>query len=282
MTSIQQGVNLTRLELLACWTVLGLGAPPMELDLRPPGPTFDDDQREYQRAMAALAERGLSDGVRPHPQLAGMLQLLNDADLYLDIRFSDSRSAWPPVFGLGALSGANGLSLVTGDIAMTGNGEGAHRESDVVQLLPTDSSRVASTLLGLVTARGPMTPGRGAPENIPLEVFDAALAANGQGTLWDLADELQRRGVPREDGVSLARMCTDITLAGQLGATSRFLEPGQAATTGRKDKRGPWVVGFHANENGWFVQLRRDKTLTVSPTDANRLLLQWQELVENS
>jgi hypothetical protein len=77
-------------------------------------------------------------------------------------------------------------------------------------------------------------------------------------------------GIPSRDGAALARMCTNIQLTGQLGAT--------AVHDGRQ-RAAPWSVGFHATTHGWFLRIRRGGTLTMYPTDTDRLAQQWHDLI---
>ncbi|MBO0877362.1 MAG: ESX secretion-associated protein EspG, partial [Pseudonocardia sp.] len=86
-------------------------------------------------------------------------------------------------------------------------------------------------------------------------------------------------GVPAADASSLARMCTGITAAGQLGATTRL--------DGARERRGRWVVGFHRARNGDCVQLRRPAghgtaTVTIGPATREKLLAQLTELIQDA
>jgi len=256
----QRTVQLSPTELLACWEALDLGEPPFLLRLRHPDHT--QAARRYARrlldgARASLAARGLVDGSAPAPGLAAMLHTLAGADYHLDIRFTNPSGSERPLLGLGAIAGSHGVVVVSND------GAGP------LHLQPVDGARVAATLLELL---GPVKPGVGVPVNIPTAVLDEAVAATPDSTPWSLADELQQRGIRRQDAASLARMCTDITSGGQLGATGRF---------GGPDRRGPWVVGFVRGSGGYFLQLRRHATLTMCPTDIPRLMYQWRELAEH-
>jgi hypothetical protein len=245
-------------ELAACWESLRLPDPPFLLRLpRPIGTRDAQDavRRQFARALAGLKDRGLGDSHCPAPALTDVLHTLAYAGHQLDIRFSgpDGR----PLLGLGAARGARGV-LVTG-----ADGAGP------ITLHPMDPSRLPAALLGLL---GPVTPGVAAAVNIPGDVFDRACAAAPDGNPWTLADELLARGVPRRDATALARMNTGICFGGQLGVTTRSVDG---------ERRGPWVIGFLRNrENRYFVQLRRDDTVTVGPADADRLLRHWRELVD--
>ncbi|HZD13576.1 MAG TPA: ESX secretion-associated protein EspG [Pseudonocardiaceae bacterium] len=266
-------MRLSPAQFLGCWAALRLGEPPVELALRPPGHTVEESRALLDQAVAGLAGRGLSDGRRPgatpHPGLGGALRLVARPDYLLDIRFRDLAEGGGVVFGLGAVAGAAGL-LITG--VADGQDRRGEQGGDPVELLGMDASRVAGALLGLATRRGPVKAGIGSPANIPVAAFDTARQRTGGGGLWELADELVNLGVAWREARSLARMCTGVRFAGQLGATGRFAGPA---------RRGGWVVGFHVTDSGWFLQLRRGDTLTVCPTGTRRLMYHWHELIDS-
>ena len=252
---------LSPVEFVACWAALDLGDPPLLLELRSPGHTVGDRDELLRRALAGLRERGLCDGGLPPEPLASALRLLAQPDYELDIRLAGGRRGM--LLGLGAVAGARGVVVISGD--------------GPLRLLPMDGARVAATLVGLA---GELTPGVGRPVNIPADLLDESRAAARAGNLWTLADELVRRGVTRQDAGSLARMCDGIDHVGQLGATW---------WPGGRSRRAPWVVGFHRAAAGHFMQLRRPpadrpgagETVTVCPTEADRLIRQWRDLVEH-
>jgi hypothetical protein len=260
-----QAIRLSPTELLGCWNTLNLGEPPSQLWIRPPGRTVEESTALLTRAVGGLADRGLSNGLRPHPTLANALRVIADAELILNIRFHDQRGTAPTLLGLGATTGAHGITLITYDSV---NGLTAP-----LRLHAMDSTRVAAALLGLTATHGPIRPGVGAPVNIPAEEFDTALRRAPHGDLWAMTDRLRELGIPSRDATSLARMCSGIQATGQLGATGRH---GQF----RREQHGRWRVGFHSTERGWFLQLRRDGMVTVYPTDGARLIRQWHELIE--
>jgi hypothetical protein len=199
---------------------------------------------------------------RPPPApVATALRTLACADHHLDIRFTGPASR--PVVGLGGAHGNDGVIAVRPDAA------------GPIELLRMDASRVAATLVGLL---GPVRPAVAPEVNIPAEVLDQACAAAGDGDPWTgspwiLSDQLVVLGVPRRDATALARMLSGIDFGGQLGITDR---------RGRGEVRGPWVIGFVRNpEQRYAVLVRRAGTVTVSPTDAARLLRHWGELVDH-
>lgn len=251
-------VQLEPVEFLACWEALALGEPPFLLRMRHPDGTEEqiaETRRQFSNAIAGLAERRLSDGVRPGQRLTQLLGVLARSDYQLDIRFTGQYGR--PVLGLGGVAGRDGVLAVSSD------GLGP------ITLIDMDSSRVAASLLSLP---GPITPGVAPPVNIPAELLDKAIASTTDNSFWTLADRLRELGVSGQDANAVARTSSATVFGGQLGATARF---------GGPERRGPWVIAFHSAGAGYFMLLRRGFTVTMGPTDANRLLLQWRELVEN-
>lgn len=252
------GIVLSPTELLACWEALRLGEPPVWFRLRRPGWTARDradSDRLLRSALAGLAQRGLSDGVRPLPQLARLLELIDGAEYQLDIRYNLDGSP-RPILGFGAVAGFEGVVVVSND------GAGP------IRLRPVDGSRVAAELLG---GLGKMSPGYGQAVNIPADILHEAVAGLADpGNFAELADRLRRRDVSSRDAGLLARMCTGADSGGQLGATGR---------SGGRMVRGPWVIGFHRIQGRCFMQLRRGGYVTVCPADAGRLYDRWLELV---
>jgi hypothetical protein len=251
-------VRLSPCEFTACWDALDLGDTPVVLTRCGPGNGFDAARR--RDAMAALARRGLSDGLRPHPSLVEPLRLLADPDYSIDIRFGAG-----PTIGLGATEDTRGVTVTMATASADGP----------LRLVAGTSAPVAATLLNLLTAAGPVTPGVGRPVNIPADALDTALAdvqrvrGDRSTDLWAVADRLEAAGIPRIDAASMVRMCDGMWCRGQLGATAHF---------GGPRRRAPWVIGFHATPAGWFMQLRRDSMVTICPTDTTRLLHHWHDL----
>lgn len=276
-----RAVRLYPAELLACWHVSGLGETPPALQLGPLGGATEPERRRVLAdLLAGLRARGLADAGGACAPLAGALRLLARPAYSIDIRRAGPGGGLEAV---GAVAGTRGVlalrrfgrgdagqGTVTPAAARSGSG-------GMVSLLPVPAGAVPAALVALA---GQLTPGRARPVNIPAEVLDdavaATLAGSDPGSHWRLADQLTRRGVDRADAHSLARMCTGITVRGQLGAT--------AIVDGRS-RRGPWVVGFHRCAEGDFVQLRRPAPadrpamVTVAPITTDRLLGHLYELL---
>lgn len=260
-------LRLNSAEFYACWDALGLGETPMLLQLRPPGYTMADYRRLIAQAISELRRRQLYTTTGPIPALARLLSVLARPEYTIDIRFvTDIHFATDTqrqVLGLGAITGPHASVVIT-----DGTGTGP------LALQTLDSAHVAAHLLTLV---GPLSPARSPTVNIPADTLEQAAAAAPDGDIWRIAENLQTRGVPHPDATSWARMCSNIQAGGQLGATGHFNGP---------PRRGPWVIAFHRNPAGHFMQLRRRytadaHTLTVAPADTATLIRHWRELVEH-
>jgi len=245
-------VRLSPLEFTACWKALGLDQSPPSLTGCGSGRGFDLPRRRL--ALAALAGRQLADSGRPRAYLADALRLLAEPEYMLDLRYSGPQGQ---ILGVGAVAGDRGVAVLTSE------------DDEQLDLAPMDSARLGRALLERL---GPTHAGTGRAVHIPADALDAATRAVDSGDLRELADRLEQHGVPRLEANSLVRMCEGMWCRGQLGATAHFGEPG---------RRAPWVIGFHATDAGWFMQLRRDGTVTICPSDASGLLRHWLTLVDH-
>jgi hypothetical protein len=257
-----RATSLTDTEFLACWWELGLGEPPVGLELeysRLPGTTPTERRHELYRAVDVVRRSGiLNDQHGRRSTLATALSTLSRPGWTLDLRISD-RSTTLLALGAAAPTSPDAVVVV--------------RREHHLEVLTTRAAQLATTMIELA---GPLTPGQARPVNIPAELIDRARQrATGPGP-WLLADQLIGLGVDRTDAHSLARMYLDITSAGQFGAT------GYRPPTRR---RAPWVVAFHHATLGDFVQLRRTatrgrpETLTVAPVTTDRLLAHLNEMI---
>jgi len=271
-----RAVRLSPVEFLACWAALRLGDPPLALDLRPSGTTLEERRQIHHAAFAGLAGRGLADRSGPVVPLAGALRLLATAPYLYDLRLTGATGPANPAEWPAELVAVGAAAREHGVVAVLGGGE--------LALLPVPGPRVPPTLVELI---GPLTPARARPVNVPAELLDLACRKVPDGDLWALADRLVEYGVLPADANALARMCTGITAAGQLGATAQFgaapdSAPAPDGTNGQR--RGRWVVGFHRGQAGDCLQLRRPTntqgvTVTIAPITAPKLLAQLADLL---
>lgn len=249
-------MRLLPVELDACWELLGLGDPPATLRLPSPGRSLSDRRRHLESVLAGLRRRGLAGRSGPDEHLAKMLRGLARPERQLDL----------------ILRGEQGTLVAIGADAR-GSGVLAVRHGEQVTLAPVRSTALVAAVVGLV---GPMKPGVGRTANLPADAFDAALKATSDGDLWSLADRMVEMGVPREDASSCVRMCIGVRRLGQLGTA--FRQDGAM-------RLGPWVIGFHLADSGYFLQLRRPgpydgaNTIIMCPLDAPRLAQKAGELL---
>lgn len=186
-----RALRLTPAQFHACWNSLGLGETPPLLHVRPPGYTMAEHRRLIVEATRELRQRELYTTDQPAPELTRMLWVLARPDYMLDLRYvADTQNQ---VLGLGAIAGERGTIVVS-----DGTGSGP------LALLSLPSHHVANRLL---TLTGPITPGHSSTVNIAVETLEEARAAAPAGDIWQVAENLQTRGVPRTDTRRLGCAC---------------------------------------------------------------------------
>ncbi|GAA3992234.1 hypothetical protein GCM10022247_09200 [Allokutzneria multivorans] len=148
---------------------------------------------------------------------------------------------------------------VDGEVRALLSSEG---DTDVLAVLEhngcTLRSLPSADPVGRMVAVLPEAPaGRGVSVSVPIASFEAA-GRSARGT--DIAEALIRDGLPSTDARVLVSMCEGITRRGQFCATWR--------TSQGSRERAQRVVGFHDNDSGRYLTLRRGDYLTVAPADA--------------
>lgn len=250
-------VRLSPIEMDACFELLGLGETPPTLDLPSPGRTVPKRQDHLDAILLDLQRRGMADRRGPSEQVTELLRVLAHPDHQLDLRMYDEHRG-----GLTAIAAAR-----------RGNGVLTVYEGNQISLAAIRTSALVPTVVGLV---GQMCPGRGAAVNVPADAFDTAWQATTDGQLSDLVDQLTEVGIPRADVVSCMHMCRGIRALGQLGTVHY---------SGRSARLGPWVIGFHRTDAGYYLQLRRPgpygrEVVTICPLNAPRLTQLAAELLD--
>jgi EspG family len=198
----------------------------------------------------------LTDRNRPSEELAGPLRVLAHPDHQLDLRIR-SRDG----------------GLVASGAAARENGALAIRRGEEVTVAAVRGTALVAAVVGLI---GPMSPGRGAAVNVPADLFDEATEATTDGHISSLVDYLTEMGMRRGDVSSLIHMCRGTRALGQIG-TVHYV--------GRSARSGPWVIGFHRTEAGYYLLLRRPstyggETVTIRPLDAPQLTQLTEELLK--
>lgn len=249
-------VRLSAVEMEACFELLGLREAPLSLQLSSPGRTVPERQEHLDAVLLGLHRRGLADRNRPSEVLAGPLRVLARSDHQLVLRIHSPDG-----------------TLVASAAAARGDGALAIRRGEEVTVAAVRGTALVSAVVSLI---GPMTPGRGAAVNVPADLFDEARQATTDGHISSLVDWLTEMGMRRGDVSPLIHMCRGIRALGQIGAIHR---------AGRSVRLGPWVIGFHRTDAGYYLQLRKPstyggETVTIRPLDAPQLAQLAEELLK--
>jgi hypothetical protein len=248
---------LSAVEFDAVWEVLGLGDRPSVLALPSPGRTVDERRRLLATVLDRLRDRGLvpsRPGTGPHRWVAEILEVLARPRQVLELYFTGDRIA---------------IAAVAGQRATL-----AARHGDHLWAVGMSPGQVVPAMIDML---GEVTPGVARPVNLPAQVLDDAREAAARmpdATMWTVADELTSRGVRWPDASSLARIYAGVHGVGQF--TSRGVRDGRS-------RPGPWAVGVHRNDSGFFVGVRRrdpaGESFSVAPVDAPRLARHLDELL---
>ena len=240
-------LSLTEFDVV--WRALGLGAPPVVLQLPSPGRTHKERRRIEAEVWTALRERGLADVAGPEPALDRSLRLLATPSLRVEVR------AW------GALT-------VRAAMADADDGVLARRQDEAVVLEACTS--IPGAVVGLLTS-SPAGPGQAA--TVPGAQLEAALRRPaGAGLRADLVD----RGVDREQAGLMARMLHGIDGRAQIAV----LVPDRWGVL----KRSDGLVELLAAPRGRYMMTRTrnaDGTswTSVAPVDDRRLRQRLAELL---
>ncbi|MCP3800376.1 ESX secretion-associated protein EspG [Allokutzneria sp. A3M-2-11 16] len=234
-------VRLTGVELDVLWESACLGELPLVLDVPSPGTTHAERAEIVRRTWAELTERGV-----PTAAVQGWLRTLAIGRRALELR------AWldGEVRALFSSEGDNAVLAVL-----------SHGGCALRSLPPADPA-------GRMVAVLPEAPaGRGVSVSVPIASFEAA-GRSYRGT--DIAEALIRDGLPSTDARVLVSMCEGVTRRGQFCATWR--------TSHGSRERAARVVGFHDNDSGRYLTLKRGDYLTVAPADSVVLARELNDL----
>jgi hypothetical protein len=179
--------ELSVVEFDVVWRGLGLGPPPVALDLPSPGRTFAERRRIEATARAALRRHG--------PALDRLLRLLAETAPRVELR----------MWGAAA---ARAVAVRRSDECVL-----ARRHGDTITLKTAPS--LPSALVGLLP---PTRAGPGRTANVPMADLASALDnPSGAGLRADLVE----RGVPAVDAGLLARMLHGVECRVQVVALVR-------------------------------------------------------------
>jgi hypothetical protein len=244
---------LTPVEFDVVWCALGLGAPPVVLQIPSPGRTHTARRRVEAEAWAALRDRGLAEaaGPGPGPALDRLLRLLAAPSLRVELR------AW------GASSVRAVVALHRDDAVL------AQRHDEVVVLQQCLS--VPGAVIGLLTEG---RPGTGRAATVPSADLEAALhQPSGAGLRADLVG----RGVDRGEAGLIARMVHGIDRRAQIAVLTpdrgRILRRSGALVEVLDAPRGRYLLTRSRGVDG-------TSWTSVAPVDDRRLRQRLAELIE--
>ena len=242
-------LSLTEFDVV--WRTLGLGAPPVVLQLPSPGRTHTERRRVEAQVWTALRERGLVDVAGPEPGLDRFLRLLAAPSRRVEVR------AWGALTVRAALADAGDHGVLA-------------RRHDEAVVLETCTS-IPGAVVGLL-ASSPAGPGQAA--TVPGAQLEAALRRpSGAGLRADLVD----RGVDREQAGLMARMLHGIDGRAQIAV----LVPDRWGVLHRS---GGLVEVLDAPRGRYLLTRTRSADGTswtsVAPVDDRRLRQRLAELLE--
>jgi EspG family len=242
-------LSLTEFDVV--WRALGLGAPPVVLQLPSPGRTHTERRRVEAEVWTALRERGLADVAGPEPGLDRSLRMLAAPSFRVEVR------AWGALTVRAAMADADDHGVL------------ARRHDDTVVVEACTS--IPGAVVGLLTS-SPAGPGQAA--TVPGAQLEAALRQPaGAGLRAGLVD----RGVDREQAGLMARMLHGIDGRAQIAV----LVPDRWGVLHRS---GGLVEVLDASRGRYLMTRTRSADGTswtsVAPVDDRRLRQRLAELLE--
>ncbi|GAB3429516.1 ESX secretion-associated protein EspG [Actinophytocola sediminis] len=239
-------IQVSSIEFFLLWTSLGLGEPPVPLEVAHVGRTRESRAAMAHAASQALADRDLGTVAAPARDLALMLRQLAGDGLTLDLRVLGQGS---PLVGY-ATAGDRG-----GAVAARVDGE--------IRLGSVRSTAVAGSLLASLP---PMPAGDGRPANIPVADYESACAEARREGVNGFVRVLHEAGVRQQEVSVLAHALTTRRGGGQLGASYR-------------GTRAPGLLTWLDAEDGRYALRRHGPWLTVTPADLPRLTSMAEDVV---
>lgn len=241
-------IQLSSTEFFLLWTAMGLGEPPVPLEVTHIGRTRQSRARMAEEASQALGDRGLGTVHEPARDVAAILRQLAAGELTLDLRVLGQGS---PLVGY-ATAGERGAAV-------------AARVDGEIRLGSVRSSAVAASLLASLP---PMPAGTGRPANIPVADYDDACAEGARDGVTGFTRVLHDAGVRQQEVSVLAHALTTRRGGGQLGASYR-------------GSRAPTLLTWLDAEEGRYALRRHGAWLTVTPADLPRLTSMAEEMVSD-
>jgi hypothetical protein len=241
-------VQLSSTEFFLLWTTLGLGEPPVPLEVTHIGRTRESRAELAEEASRALTARDLGTVHEPARDVAVILHQLSAGRLTVDLRVLGQGS---PLVGYAA-AGERGAAV-------------AARVDGEIRLGSVRGTAVASSLLASLPA---MPAGTGRPANIPVTDYENACAEARRDGVTGFTRVLHDAGVRQQEVSVLAQALTTRRGGGQLGASYR-------------GSRAPGLLTWLDAEDGRYALRRHGPWLTVTPADLARLTSMAEEMLSD-
>ena len=247
---IEYDFVLTTRQFDILWQDLGLGRVPYPLDVPSAGGTLAERAEIRAEVYRELAEHGLARDTRPDPDLAALLELLDqhavavDAVGYLEV----------PLRALAAGTAHQGvLAVLVGE------------EVGLLSIRPTS---LAHSIVAVLPDRA-AGPGHGMSlaHRVLLDAVDPE-PADDEDDPWGGAevtarDVLVRGGLSPDDAGALTELADSRVAGGQFGVSV-------PTGAGRADRMGTLVSWFDTAE-GRYLMVLQDDWLSVAPADNARI-----------
>lgn len=239
-------IQLSSAEFFLLWTAMGLGEPPVALEVAHIGRTGGSRAAMAEEASRALAGRDLGTVHQPARDLAGMLHTLAAGRVTLDLR----------VLGQG--------SPLLGHAAAHGRGAAAAARVDgEIRLGAVRAAALAGSLLGSLP---PLPAGPGRPANVGAADYERACVEGERDGVPGFVRVLLDAGLRQADANVVATALTARRGGGQLGASGG-------------GRRASSVVSWLDTDDGRYALRRHGAWITVTPADPPRLTTMAEEMV---
>jgi ESX secretion-associated protein EspG len=237
-------IQLDTIELFLLWSGMGLGDLPPVLGVPHVGRTRRRRAELISSASAALGARGLGSVESPARDLAGMLRVLAEREVSLDVRvYGDGE----PLFGYAGSRGRTAAALA--------------RVGDEVRVGPVTPGTLIGPLLGSLA---PLPPGPDRPANVSAADLETAFAEAERDGTAGFQRALSHAGVRASEAATVSRVLSSRQAHGQLGVTGR-------------DRR--WLNWVDTPE-GRYALRQNGSWVTLTPVDLPRLSAMAEEMLD--
>lgn len=241
-------IQLSSAEFFLLWTGMGLGEPPIPLEVGHIGRTRESRAAMTQSASAALAYRDLGTVDEPARDLAGILRTLaaGPTGVTIDLRVLGQGS---PLVGAAAAAG--------------GSAAVAARVDGEIRLGAVRPSALCGSLLGSLP---PLAAGTNRPANVGAADYAHACVEGERDGVGGFVRVLHQAGLRPADASAFATALTTRRGGGQLGAS-------------RGGQRAASVVSWLDTDDGRYALRRHGEWITLTPADLPRLTAMADELL---